>query len=84
AEKIYVQEVDPTPPAVATCPPEVCHPIRDDNDNYYDWGFGAENMRPEELKEYFGDTVNLNTNDDGLSRANNEKEPATNRKRLQI
>ncbi|PON86650.1 hypothetical protein TorRG33x02_175860, partial [Trema orientale] len=47
-------------------------------------GFGAENMHPEELKEYFGDTVNLNTNEDDLGRANNEKEPEMNRKRLQI
>ena len=82
AEKIDVEEVDPTPPVLATCPREVC--IRDDNDNYYDWGFGAENMRPEELKEHFSDSVNLNTKDDGLSRAINEKGPATNRTRLPL
>ncbi|PON94267.1 hypothetical protein TorRG33x02_100050 [Trema orientale] len=55
AEKIDEQEVDPTPPAVAAYPPERCTPIRDNNDNYYDWAFGMENMRPEELKECFGE-----------------------------
>ena len=55
AEKIEAQEVDPTLPAAAACPPEIYPPIRNDSDNYYDWGFGAENMRPEELKECFGE-----------------------------
>ncbi|PON85970.1 hypothetical protein TorRG33x02_182680 [Trema orientale] len=55
AEKIEAQEVDPTLPAAAACPPEICPPIRNDSDNYYDWGFGAENIRPEELKECFGE-----------------------------
>ncbi|PON86852.1 hypothetical protein TorRG33x02_173780 [Trema orientale] len=79
AEKIDDQEVDPTPPALAACPQEICPPVRDNSDNYYDWGFGAENMRPEELNECFGDSEK-----DDLGRANNEKEPATNRKRLLI
>ena len=38
-EKIDEQEVDLTPPAVAACPLKICPPIRDDSDNYYDWGF---------------------------------------------
>ncbi|PON41533.1 hypothetical protein PanWU01x14_288870 [Parasponia andersonii] len=36
AKKIYEQEVDPTPPVMAACPPEICPPIKDDNDYYYD------------------------------------------------
>ncbi|PON68403.1 hypothetical protein PanWU01x14_095550 [Parasponia andersonii] len=84
AEKIDDQEVNPTPPIVAACPPEICPPIRDDSDNYYDWSFCVENMRLEELKEYFSDSIILNTNEDDLGRAKNEKGPATNKKRLQI
>ncbi|PON82104.1 hypothetical protein TorRG33x02_220990 [Trema orientale] len=79
AEKIDDQDVDPTPPAVTACPL-----VRVDSNNYYDWSFGAENMRPKELKECFNDGVNLNNNEDDLGRANNEKELITNRKTLQI
>ncbi|PON67911.1 hypothetical protein PanWU01x14_099080 [Parasponia andersonii] len=41
-------------------------------------------MHPRKFNGYFGDNMNVNTNDDDLKQATNNKTPATTKKRLEI